>query len=413
MAKKCVRLSDEKAKFLGLELKKHAPGRKTAVYRITPEEQKKLKRKYAGEKPLRVVNKSETSSNNYKEKGAAVMTALDNSGKVMNIDKYCKHYNLPRQDIKSYKLVSHTGVPYYNVVFDEQLDESEIDWDRLRLVLNQQIEKTYQYKSTRAKLKESGVLKWADLHFGAHIRNLLLTSDYDDEILYKGLMRSAEKFNRIGYNKGHVHIHGDLIESFSGLNHINSWHSMDKDLIGPKAVIMCVDLLDKVFQSINNLGAIKIVAGNHDRTSKNNDEDVKGGAAELIAWGLRLKGYDVEFHPYILTHEVDGINYIIMHGDKVLSKRKTEDILWKYGKKGKFNMICEAHLHTNIERLSVAQVNKFDVVKDDGVDHRRMTLPAMFPGNYYSETLGFTSNPGYVIMNDNGYGKPEVFNGVV
>lgn len=396
---KRIRLTDEEALYLGLELKPHEPKRNKSRYYLTDEQINTLSLK------------SETKPNDYIPK-SAILSARDENGKMMNITEYCNTYNLPKQDITSYKLVSHTGTPFYNIVFKEQI-EDELDLDFIRSVLNNEIKRTYRYTPKEHIKSNQAVLKWADLHFGAHIRNLILTKDYDKDILLDGLMQSVEEVNLLGFKKVHVHINGDLIESFSGMNHINSWMSMDKDLVGSKSVILCCELLDEALSKINNLGSIKIVAGNHDRISKNNDEDVKGGAAELISWGLKLKGYDVEFHPYITTHLVDGINHINLHGDKGISKRTTKDIIWDYGIKGVFNFVFEAHLHSIIQKLSVSQRSVFKTIKDDSIDHRRMHLPSFFTGNYYSETLNFNSNAGFIIVWDNGKGKPIVLNSCV
>jgi len=400
MAKIYKWLTSEEAEKLGLEVKPSEPGRTKARYYITQEEYNQLK-------PVQ-----ETKPNDYKEK--FVLSAWNKlDGKMMDIDTYCEHYSLPRENISSYKLVSHTGTPFYNIVFRETVEEDRVDLDFIRGVLNEQVFNTYTYTPKPFKRSEEAVLKWADLHFGAHIRNLVLTKDYDSDILEDGLNQSVDQLNLFGFKKTHVHINGDLIESFSGLNHINSWMSMDKEQIGANAVMFCCAMLDRVLQRVDNLQTVKIVAGNHDRLSKANDEDVKGGAAELIAWGLKLKGYDVEFHPYIITHLVEGINHINLHGDKGISKRSTKDIIWDYGKKGYFNFVFEAHLHTLMESMSATQRDKFKVIKDDSVDHRRMWLQSFFTGNYYSETLNYNSNGGYCIVWDNGKGKPSVFSSCV
>lgn len=398
------RLKDHEAKALGLDLLKHQKGRNDTLYTIEEKDWKKIKKERNKESV-----ESETKANDYNKKETFVLSAWGDDGKMMCIDKYCKHYDLPRQDISSYKLVSHTGTPYYNIVFKEKIEDSEIDIEKVKSILDEELRTIYFYKEREFKQPKETAIKWADLHFGAHIRNLLLTKDYDPVILKEGLMKSVKKTNLLGYKKVHVHILGDLIESFSGLNHINSWMSMDKDLIGSKAVMLCTKLLHEALSEIDNLGTIKIVGGNHDRLSKNNDEDVKGGAAELIAWGLGLMGYDVEFNPYIITHKVEGINHILLHGDKGISKKTTEDILWKYGEKGCFNFIFEAHLHSIIEKLSVSQKSKFKTIKDDGIDHRRMHCPSFFTGNYYSETLGYNSNAGYLLVSDSGNNTPDVF----
>lgn len=334
----------------------------------------------------------------------------DETGKMMDLDEYCSHYSLPRDQVHNWRLVSHTGTPFYNISFREvENGYKGIDIEAIKTTLESELSKTYVPVHKEVDGHIEGVLKLADLHFGAHIRNLVLTADYDSDILSKSLHRAADTVNSLSFAKCHVHINGDLIESLSGLNHINSWMSMDKDQVGPNAIMLCVKLLHEIFSKIVNLGEIKIIGGNHDRLSKNNDEEVKGGAAELIAWGLRLMGYSVEFHSYIITHQVNGINHINLHGDKVLSKRSTKEIIWKYGRpeKGVFNYIFEAHLHSVAEKLSASQIEKFETITDDNVDYRRMRLPSLFTGNYYSETLGVGANAGYVVVSDNGEGKPN------
>jgi hypothetical protein len=384
------RLTAYQAKYLGLTPKPCEKGRHTARYTIDKIQWESLKE-------LEQV----TVPNNYEHN--FVLSAWTSKGELMDIDTYCRYYDLPRDTIRSYKLVSHTGTPFYNIVFKEE-NVDDFDVEAIKEVLNREISKSYKRKQQDFTCDKEGVMKWADLHFGAHIRNLLLSPNYDSDTLLNGLLKSIDDLNSLGFKKAHIHINGDLIESFSGLNHINSWMSMDNNLIGANSVKLCVELLDKAFKEVKNLGSIKIVAGNHDRLSKNNDEDVKGGAADLISWGLTLKGYDVEFHPYIITHLVDGINHINLHGHCGISKKTTTDIIWNYGLKGVYNYVNEAHLHSRIKKASVNKT--INLISDDSIDYRRETLASFFTGNYYSETLGFTTNSGYKILWDNGNGKP-------
>ena len=46
---------------------------------------------------------------------------------MMDIDQYCEHYMLPRKDIKKYKLVSHTGTPFYNIEFKDNEIVEHVD----------------------------------------------------------------------------------------------------------------------------------------------------------------------------------------------------------------------------------------------------------------------------------------------
>jgi hypothetical protein len=74
------------------------------------------------EKPidLNIDNASVTESNNYlndKEKIHNGFNAIGDDNQLMNIESYCKHYGLDVSKIRSYKLISHSGIPFYNIVF--------------------------------------------------------------------------------------------------------------------------------------------------------------------------------------------------------------------------------------------------------------------------------------------------------
>lgn len=404
------RLTDEKANFLGLKLRKHDKNRDTARYPLEQHHLDKLEK-------FDISVKNDSKPNDYETKKPFVLSAWnEDKGEMLSLEEFCNKYKIDFSKVTSAKFLPyHYAEPTYHVVTSEYKKEDEdiFDVKKVKKTLKKEIKRVYKYKEVNYNNKHETALKWADLHFGAHIRNILLVEDYDKDILLDGLMESVNTNNNFGFKKTHVHIHGDLIESFSGLNHVNSWQSMDKEAISGNVIKMCSQMLHTAFSKIDNLGKIKIVAGNHDRTSKNNDEDVKGGAAFLIAYCLELMGYDVEFHPYVITHHVDGINHIILHGDKGISKKSTEKIILDYGVQGEYNLICEAHLHSLIEKLSIKQRENFEIVKDDGILQRRFTLPPFFRGNYYSATLGFTTNAGYFSIWSNDKNKPQFFNGSV
>ena len=102
------RLSANQAKQLGFKVKQKEPNGRNPRYMVTTEQIAQL-----GNAKNEVT--SSTSANDYKE--PLVLSAWSDKGKMMSIDEYCEHYKLPRTDISSYKLVSHTGTPYYNIVF--------------------------------------------------------------------------------------------------------------------------------------------------------------------------------------------------------------------------------------------------------------------------------------------------------
>lgn len=322
--------------------------------------------------------------------------------------KYCKDLNLDISKVKSYKFVNHNGQEAFNIAFHEE--EQQIDYDYIKEYIEDDLKKLKYTPSKASSLNLSGVGHLADLHFGAYIDNLTISQPFSINVLSERLNLAADISNRLNYKEFHVHILGDIIESFTGLNHINSWKGLEKGMIGARLIRLTVEILHKSYLSkINNLGKIKIISGNHDRVTSKNDEDVQGGAAELIAWGLELIGYDVEFNPLVITHRVDDINYILLHGHHGISKKQTKDICWDYGVKGAFNYVEEGHLHSRIQKLSTSQMNKFSTILDDSVDVKRHIMPSFFTGNFYSESNGWTTTPGYVVTEDNGSGKPNTF----
>ena len=183
----------------------------------------------------------------------------------------------------------------------------------------------------------------------------------------------------------------------------------DKDFYEEAVKLVVKILHDNFLSKIVNLGEVKVVGGNHDRSTSDNKEDVQAGAANLVCWGLELLGYNVEFNPLVITHTIGKITHILTHGHHALSKKSTKQLCWDYGVQGNYNLICEGHLHSIIQKLNVNQRDTFQTIKDDAVDHRRMNIPSFFTGNFFSESLGYTSESGFVVVEDNGKGVPNVF----
>lgn len=344
-------------------------------------------------------------------KNTSTFSAIGPDGKLMNIEQYCEYHNMDLEKVKSYKFISHTGTPYYNMDFYEQIIEAVVTEAELRTLIEEGLFGV-KYEPIKKSIdsQKVGVVKIADLHLGAHIDNLIRTKDFSVGILVGMLQRAVENINDRGYAEVHVHILGDLIESFTGLSHKNTWKGLDKKIVGAEAVKLACKVLHEHFLSkIVNLGEVKIVAGNHDRVTSDNKEDVQGDAANLIGWGLELMGYSVEFNSLVITHQLGNITHVLTHGHHSISKRSTKQICWDYGVQGTYNLICEGHLHSIIEKLSVAQRSTFQTTRDDAVDHRRINCPSFFTGNFFSESLGYTSESGFMITEDNGNGVPNVF----
>ena len=118
-------LTATEAEKLGLEIKEPQKGHTKARYMVTAEQVKSLT-------ATKVETISETNPNDYKnnKNEKFVMSAWNGStGQNMCIDEYCEVYNLPRKDITSYKFISHTGTPHYNIVFKETISKEVEEFD--------------------------------------------------------------------------------------------------------------------------------------------------------------------------------------------------------------------------------------------------------------------------------------------
>lgn len=339
------------------------------------------------------------------------MSALKSDGTFMSIEEYCASYGIPFEQARTYKLVTHTGTPYYNIASNVLEQQSYVNEQELKDLIEDGLKEIkLTLKTNVTGSNKVGVVKIADLHLGAYVDNLIRTKSFSIDILANKLFDSATEINARGYKLVHVHILGDLIESFTGLSHKNTWKGLDKAMVGAEAVKLVVKILHENFLSrINNLGEVKVVAGNHDRVTSDNKEDVQGGAANLVCWGLELIGYNVEFNSLVITHVVDKVCHILTHGHHMISKKSTKQLCWDYGVQGMYNLICEGHLHSIIQKLNINQRDSFQTIKDDAVDHRRINCPSFFTGNFFSESLGYTSESGFIITEDNGKGVPNVF----
>lgn len=244
------------------------------------------------------------------------------------------------------------------------------------------------------------VVNLADLHIGAKVFNLQATRDYDIEIVKKYLDIAADKINSYKAKEVHINLLGDLIESFSGLNHINSWQSIDYGMWGAKIIQTAFEILEHFFSKINNLKAINAVGGNHDRSTSSNKEDVTAEIASTIMYFFeRIYGgeIDVRYKYDVLSVEIEGINYILTHGHLGLAKNKNmaEKLIIDYGDSTKYTVILSGHLHNREIRV-------------DRAKYRWYVCPPIFTGNRYSKDEGWNGTPGVLLIRANDFGTVDV-----
>lgn len=243
------------------------------------------------------------------------------------------------------------------------------------------------------------VVTVADLHIGARVRDLIATRDFDTDTVRRRLDQIATKVNKIESKGVHLAFLGDLIESFTGLTHVNSWKGLEYGMYGAKCIKETIDVLIEFIGKVNNIKGMYCVGGNHDRVTSSWREDDMGDVAATV-WDMikRLYGdqFDVEFNPLVITKSVAGVNYLLTHGDKKAVTRNPSHFILEYGRQDMFNVLLSGHLHTRM-------------IPEDNHRYRWVLSPSVFSGNWYSEKNGWTATPGFMVLtNDSGMGVPTV-----
>jgi hypothetical protein len=258
----------------------------------------------------------------------------------------------------------------------------------------------------------SGVYALADFHLGAYVGDLLKTPDFNYNVICEYLQEISQEINKEKHKEVHIFLAGDFIESFSGLNHINSWKGLSKGAYGMKAVMLAHEVLcEHLYSKIKNLKYVGFVSGNHDRISSSKDEDQHGEVAMMMQYLFNkdVKNVDSEWSALLLRKVIDGVGYVVTHGHLGISDKEISKVLFDYGFQGMYNVFLKGHKHTRSTKRtfkkSLIKYEDIDYVSLDSTDYRAVTIPPLFTGNFYSESLGYTSTAGFAGFINNGKGK--------
>jgi hypothetical protein len=86
-------------------------------------------------------------------------------GRIMSMDEYCEFYNLPREDVAKYKLVTHTAIPFYNTEFREKTLSPTVDVKEFEEIITQYIKPKKTPIVTKGEY-EFQRLVFTDVHIG-------------------------------------------------------------------------------------------------------------------------------------------------------------------------------------------------------------------------------------------------------
>jgi len=247
-----------------------------------------------------------------------VFTAVKN-GLMMSIDEYCEHYNLIRDNVKSYKLITHSSTPYYNIQFRDVTEG-----DKPNSVLSDFIEnvKAYapKYPKLARKTSKDGhllVIDIADLHINKYANTDFAGDNYDSGVAVKraiegtqGLIDKASGFN---IDKILFVVGNDVLNTDNVFKQTTKGTNQDTDLHWFKAFNIAKDCYVKCLELCLAVADVDVIhcASNHDLMS--------GSflAVTLEAWFRNNKNITFNTSPkYRKYYQYHNTMIELEHGDK-------------------------------------------------------------------------------------------------
>jgi len=268
-------------------------------------------------------NSSSTTTQGY-DKEPKEFSAIGEDGKMMPIEKYCEHYGLDMTKVKSYKLVSHTSIPYYNIVFFET--KQILSLTNLQKYLDETVAKhiTPVEVKPRTFLTENNIvdrLVYTDVHIGMSVNgngDPLYGGKWDKDELLKRL--EALVNHTLDFQCGNILRIDDLGDYLDGLKgettrkgHKLPQNMNDKEVFD-LGVEFKVKLVDALIGHYDTIICTNLCEDNHSGIfSYFVNQAVKGileqkypGIVEVVNQKKFIDHYTIGKHTIILCHGKDS-----------------------------------------------------------------------------------------------------------
>ena len=308
MDKKRIRATKEQAMALGLE------PNNSGKYRLDSEQAKEL---------LILKNQIGTPHQKAQIKSESVDSVFSaaKDGKIMSIDEYCAHYGIPKEDVKSFKLITHTATPYYNIQSKGTLSEELTSQNEL---LSDFLDNVKQYAPKYPKLSRKAskdehllVIDIADLHINKYANTDFAGDNYNSETAVQraveGTIGLIQKANGFNIDKILFVVGNDVLNTDTTFKSTTKGTPQDTDLHWFKAFNIAKDCYVKCIELCLSVADVDVVhcASNHDLMS--------GSflAVTLEAWFRNNKNVTFDTSPKYRKYYKYGNSMVeLEHGDK-------------------------------------------------------------------------------------------------
>jgi hypothetical protein len=267
----------------------------------------------------------------------------------------------------------------------------DVNYNKVKEVLSEFI---IHKRPKTIKGNRTGVLTLADIHTGLDTKKLTeFTQEFNLKKLLQYLDEASYIINSFKYDSVYLNILGDIVESVTGYNKIETLKEMEQGMQGGNIIIAAYEILHKFALSINNLKEINMISGNHDRLTPDKAMDKDGGAAQLVAYMLN-SSVTTNWHPFILKRVIDDVCYLLTHGDHKFVKQDIGKVIFEYGDQKLYNVLLSGHWHT---RKSTKIFQEKNTIMVDTNKYRAITVAPIVTGNRWTEENGWSSSPGITI----------------
>ena len=316
MSKTIRWLSKKEAEVLDFKIKENKGNRKQSRYFLTEEQWHSVLKQRTKPKKRKSIRSNFKSKISLNEK-PFLLSAWSDKGFMMDIEEYCDYYKLPKKDIKSYKLVTHTGTPFYNIQFKENLSEVVESFD-FKSVIEKYINPIILEKVDRKTYsKDFDTLTITDVHIG-------METDIDNNTMYvkewnkKELIKTADivieqTLEEQASSVLYVDELGDLLDGFNAQT-TRGGHALPQNMTNEECFDAALEFKLKILYGlVNNYTEIhfnNICNDNHSGAFGYFVNEAFKQIAEL-----QFKNVTVTNHRKFLNHYYVGkICFIISHG---------------------------------------------------------------------------------------------------
>jgi hypothetical protein len=374
------RLKKHEAEALGFTWKGEEKTGRSPRYCLTDQQQKDLKvLRESGNNPERV-------------------WGLDSEGKLLPIEEYCDIYDLPLCDVVDYKIVTHTGVPFYNIKFKEQrLIDDPINIEETF--------KKFQYEKQPNKIehrKSHGFdrLVISDVHIG-------MNPDYEGISMYgnkwdlKDIQASRQRIvtevvSRQWSDVLVIEQLGDLLDGYNAQT-TRGGHALPQNMSNQEqfdnGISFMVDLVNDLFPFYSSIRLENICNDNHA-----GDFGYMACQAVKMVLEAKYEGVTVTNHKRFISHYVVGNSLsVISHGkDKVHNKFGFKPQL-DTKQIEKIDQYIKYHKLYGYENIRFAKGDSHQAIFDDTTsnDFTYNSYPALSPASEWVQSNFKNSKRGF------------------